>query len=151
MLSGLQESHCERLEVLLVGADPKASRISSARIVPWTLQSEVEILRQFDIGIMPLPADDKWAASKAGYKLLQYMATAIPCVASPVGANQELVQHGVNGYLAGSDAEWESALARLIESKQLRLQMGRAGRKLAEESYSHQVAALKLVEGLRSL
>ena len=48
--------------------------------VPWSPASEVEALRTAAVGIMPLP-DDEWARGKCGFKLLQYMACGLPCVA----------------------------------------------------------------------
>lgn len=102
---------------------------------PWSLETEVADLIQFDIGIMPLP-DDEWAKGKCGFKALQYMAVEIPTVASPVGVNTSIINHGINGFLAANSAEWEKSLAMLIESESLRKQLGREGQLMVERHYS---------------
>ena len=57
---------------------------------PWSLEQEVPLIQQFDVGVMPLP-DTPWTRGKCAYKLIQCMACAIPVVAYRVGANVEAV------------------------------------------------------------
>lgn len=101
---------------------------------PWRLEDEAADLIGFDIGLMPL-TDDPWARGKCGFKLLQYMAAGLPTVASPVGVNTEIVQDGVNGFLALTEGEWEDRLDRLLNSAALRREMGAAGRRTVENGY----------------
>jgi hypothetical protein len=92
--------------------------------VPWDPQSEVEALRNAAVGIMPLP-DEEWTRGKCGFKLLQYMACGLPCVASPVGVNAEIVSGtGVVG------DDWESGIERALTLD------GAAARARVEERYS---------------
>jgi glycosyltransferase involved in cell wall biosynthesis len=101
----------------------------------WESETEVEDLQDFDIGIMPLP-DIEWTRGKCGLKGLQYMGLAIPTIMSPVGVNKEIIEHGVNGFLASTKEEWVQCLSQLIESKELRETLGKAGRKTVEDAYS---------------
>jgi glycosyltransferase involved in cell wall biosynthesis len=103
--------------------------------VPWSAATEAASLAAAHIGVMPL-SDDAWARGKCAFKLLQYMAAALPCVASPVGANTEAVIDGFNGYHARSLEEWERNLERLIDSAQLRAQFGANGRRHVAERYA---------------
>jgi glycosyltransferase involved in cell wall biosynthesis len=98
---------------------------------------------------MPL-ADGPWERGKCGYKLIQYMACGLPVVASPVGVNREIVEHGVNGFLADTADEWVRALAMLRDDPELRIRMGRAARHKVESGYCLQVHAPRLVEMLKS-
>jgi glycosyltransferase involved in cell wall biosynthesis len=84
---------------------------------------------------MPLP-DTPFTRGKCAFKLIQYMALARPGVASPVGANREVVTDGVDGFLPGDDGGWEEALVRLIEDPELRRAMGAAARARVEAAYS---------------
>lgn len=102
---------------------------------PWSLETEIADLRQFDIGVMPLP-DDQWAQGKCGFKALQYLAMGIPAVISPVGVNTQIVANGRGGYLASSHSEWYDALVTLIEDKLLRDSVGGLGQKEVEAQFS---------------
>ena len=51
-----------------------------------------------DVGIAPTPTD-RWTLGKCGFKIVQYMAAGLPVIASPVGANAELVVPGGTGLL----------------------------------------------------
>jgi len=96
-------------------------------IMPWAYDTEVALLRSFDIGVMPMP-DDAWTRGKLGCKMLQYMALGIPALVSYTPTNAEMIEDGVNGYFASSDREWISRLSLLIEDRALRGRIGGAGR-----------------------
>ncbi|NJK96038.1 MAG: glycosyltransferase family 4 protein [Bacteroidales bacterium] len=113
--------------------------------VAWSYDSETECIAKMDIGIMPLDHDN-YSKGKGGYKLFQYMAGGIPVIASPVGINSEIVDHGRNGFLAGNDEEWIKYLTLLLENNSLRITMGNEGRNDALNKYSRQVCFEKLSE-----
>lgn len=120
--------------VEMVGARLKDDS-GGVRVHSWSLETEKECLAGFDIGLMPL-VDDEWARGKAGYKLLQYMACGLPSVASPVGANVQIVRQGETGFLAESLDEWEDCLRRLADDAALRERMGCRAREIVEQEYS---------------
>jgi glycosyltransferase involved in cell wall biosynthesis len=103
--------------------------------IAWSSATEAKSLAEAHVGVMPL-TDDAWSRGKCAFKLLQYMAAALPCVASPVGANTEAVIDGVNGFHARGAEEWERSLESLIVSPELRARFGAAGRAHVESRYS---------------
>ncbi|MDP9065484.1 MAG: glycosyltransferase family 4 protein, partial [Pseudomonadota bacterium] len=103
--------------------------------VPWSSASEADALAGAHVGVMPL-TDDEWSRGKCAFKLLQYMAAALPCVASPVGANTEAVIDGVTGFHARSTEEWEDRLGRLLDSAPLRASCGANGLQHVSSRYS---------------
>ena len=113
----------------------------------WSLAAELDDLRSFDVGIMPLP-DDPWTRGKCGVKVLQYFAAGVPVVCSPVGTNLELVAHGHNGYFARSEDEWVERLMDLLVDEAKRRQFGRAGREVVAARYSVQGNVGKLITAL---
>jgi len=114
---------------------------------PWAQSKEVELFAGCDIGIYPLP-DDDWARGKCGFKAVQFMACGVPVVASAVGVNREILEDGVNGFLASTEDEWVGKLTRLLRDAPLRRRIGDAGRRTVEERYSLAVNAPKVVDVL---
>jgi Glycosyl transferases group 1 len=103
--------------------------------VPWSSATEAHSLAGAHMGVMPL-TDDAWSRGKCAFKLLQYMAASLPCVASPVGANTEAVLDGINGFHATDVDAWERSLEKLILSPELRAKLGAKGRQHVEQRYA---------------
>jgi glycosyltransferase involved in cell wall biosynthesis len=139
------------LRLVLVGAGKSSSFPNiPTKLISWNEDIERTVNQEFDVGIMPL-VDGPFERGKCGYKLIQYMAGGIPVIASPVGVNQQIVEHQKTGYLANSPAEWLIALRALRDNPKQRHLMGQAGRKKAEAEYNLQVTAPRLLELLRSV
>jgi len=139
-------------ELRVVAEDPRPlARLDLAgvnvRFVPWSKSNEIDVLRQFDVGLMPLP-DDGWTRFKCGLKLIQYMALGIPGIASPVGVNGEIVRHGETGLLAETPSQWLECMARLLAIPALRRRIGQAGREVIADRYSLDQTAPLLLETL---
>jgi glycosyltransferase involved in cell wall biosynthesis len=138
-----------RARVLLIGSGEIPMPGVDAEIRPWSETTEAADIRQMDVGIMPIP-DEPFERGKCGYKLLQYMAAELPAVASPVGANRQIVEEGVTGYLAGTHSEWVRALDRLRQDQSARTSMGKAARLKVERAYSLQSQAPRVLEILEN-
>jgi len=116
----------------------------NVQFVPWQAENEVEQLQDIDVGIMYLP-DTPWTRGKCGFKLIQYMSLAKPVVASPVGANLDIVNHGVNGYLALTMDHWYEYLTCLLDDAHLRTTLGHEARQTIEAEFSVRACFPKLV------
>ena len=123
------------VEFIAIGVNDKDVGISLVKTKKWSREKETILLQDIDIGIMPLP-NNRWTKGKCGYKLIQYMASFKPVIASPIGINKDIVKHGETGYLASTFKDWEKYLRILINSKSLRHSMGIKGRKIVEKKYS---------------
>jgi glycosyltransferase involved in cell wall biosynthesis len=146
-LAGILDTGSVRFRA--VGASLRHRGLLHADFLDWTEETEIGLIQGMDIGIMPLP-DTPWTRGKCGYKLIQYMACGLPVIASPVGVNREIVEHGVNGFLAATPAEWHAALGALIADRHLRRAFGQAGRATVERAYSLQVHGPRVARLLAS-
>jgi glycosyltransferase involved in cell wall biosynthesis len=131
------------VRIRLVGGEFRATGLE-IECRPWSEDSEVREIQDFDIGLMPL-FDTPWERGKCGYKLIQYMACGVPAVASAVGMNSEIISTGKNGLLAQKPADWLSAIRALCLDAGLRGQLGAEGRRTVENKYSLQVTAPRFV------
>jgi glycosyltransferase involved in cell wall biosynthesis len=132
----------------VIGADIAMKGVD-LECLPWSEKSEAMSIAECDIGVMPL-SDSPWERGKCGYKLIQYMACGLPVVASPVGANLDLVQPSVNGWLANTPGEWLERLRHLLTDPTARAQMGQTGRARVEAKYSVQRTAPQLTQLLKA-
>ncbi|MDY6987185.1 MAG: glycosyltransferase family 4 protein [Thermodesulfobacteriota bacterium] len=137
-----------RIKLCVIGGTmPRLSGVE-IEVVPWAEATEVSLIRASDIGVMPLKNGPvEWG--KCGYKLIQYMACGLPVVASPIGANCDIVSDGENGFLANTEDEWQEALNKLLGDAVLRREMGWSGRKKVEDEYCLQKTAPILEKLLR--
>lgn len=136
----LKKKYGDKIRIHVIGDGNYVNEELGIKGIAWNRADEIAELSKIDIGIMPLP-DDEWANGKCGLKGLQYMALEIPTLMSPVGVNTEIIQDGVNGYLATATDEWVAKIEMLLASEELRKRIGAAARETVLRSYS--VEALK--------
>lgn len=149
-LREIARKHGDRVRFRFVGCPEYRLDIRNFASVPFRLEAELEELQRFDIGLMPLP-DNAWTRGKCAFKAIQYMASGVATVASPVGITPDLVRDGVNGFLASSPKDWFGALDHLVSDVSLRIQIAREARKLIETGYSLEVWAPRMVRLLDQL
>jgi glycosyltransferase involved in cell wall biosynthesis len=113
--------------------------------IAWNEKTEIEEISKFDVGIMPLE-DGPFERGKCGFKLIQYLSCEIPVVGSPVGVNDKIIQHGVNGYKADNTEDWIKYLTILKEDSYLRKKMATEGRKLIIQDYSLENNSKRLID-----
>jgi glycosyltransferase involved in cell wall biosynthesis len=135
----------------LIGGEDIAS-IESSRLrierLAWNRDREAAWLLESDVGIMPLPSNE-FEQGKCAFKLIQYFSAGLPAVASPVAMNVEVIDDGVNGYLAGSLDEWGRCLLALLRDPERRRRMGAAARATYQAHFTRRTAAERWLEVLR--
>lgn len=130
----LAKKHIFFMKVVGAGSD---FNIPGVRVinVPWSMSKDVSNFRSLDIGVYPLPYDER-AIAKTPFKTIQYMSVGVPVVASRVGGNMDIIKDGKNGFLASTNDEWVKKLSILLENSELRRNIGLEGHKTVEERFS---------------
>lgn len=137
MLADFLAAHAESRLLVVCDRAPAFERLPPEkwRFRRWTQNSETSVLREMDVGLMPLD-DSEWVRGKCAFKMLTYMATGLPVVVTPIGVNDELLRKADIGFGARTDDEWHRALQALYADRGRGARMGAAGRRVVEEGYS---------------
>lgn len=123
-----------RVDVISAGDQDLGALGSIVDRKPWGLDTFAADLSAADFGLMPLP-DDPFTRGKCSYKLLQYAATGLPLVGSPVGANLQALQR--LGGASPRENEWYEAIESLIgATRTQRQEMGDQARASVETHYT---------------
>jgi glycosyltransferase involved in cell wall biosynthesis len=120
----------------LISDRPPSFEIPGLEFVKWSAETEVTDLLPLDIGLMPLE-DNPWTRGKCGLKIIQYLSLSIPALASPVGVNKDLIDHGKNGFLCSTEMEWKDCLIQLLTNEPLRNEMAEKAPSGIFESYTN--------------
>ena len=119
----------------LVGAHNIDTSYLPIETYKWSKDSEVSLLSESHLGIMPLE-NSYWEKGKCAFKLIQYMAAGLPVIGSPVGENRRVIKHGVNGFLANTNEQWFDYLELMYKNKKLRNKFGNNGKNFIKNNYS---------------
>jgi glycosyltransferase involved in cell wall biosynthesis len=123
-----------RLHVISGGGPPHPRLAPFTTASRWSTASTAEVAG-WDVGLMPL-RDGVYERAKCGYKLLQYAASAVPAVGSPVGVNATLLT-AMDGLAATSGTEWTDALTALLTEPAARRAARAAAALSVAEAYSY--------------
>ena len=119
-------------------------------VIKWTKENEIKDLQKIDIGVYPL--FDQWVSGKSGLKkALQYMAMALPTVATEVGNIKNVITHNHDGFLVENISEWEETITTLINNPDLRKKIGSNARKTVIENFSLEVNSIKYLNILKNM
>ncbi|HEX8203457.1 MAG TPA: glycosyltransferase family 4 protein [Isosphaeraceae bacterium] len=142
--------------LLLVGQGPDRARLESrAREVgvagavhfPGAVADPAELLRAADAFVLPSVAEGM------SNSLLEAMATALPCVASAIGGNVDLIEPGRNGLLVspGDAGAWATALIRVLGDPTWAAGLGAEARRRIEAEFALPVVVDRYVALYRHL
>jgi glycosyltransferase involved in cell wall biosynthesis len=125
------------LEIVSAGQRPLPGPLAAfARRTEWDLATQHSVAQHWDVGLMPLP-DHEYERSKCAYKLLQYGASAIPVIGSPVGASAAFLSK-VGAPAPRTSGEWTDAVIEMLALRESdRQRFGRRTQIIVERDYSY--------------
>ena len=116
----------------------------------WSLEREAADFQSLDAGLYPISGDE-WSAGKSGLKAVQYIASGVPFVMSPIGVCATMGVAGETHFAALTDDDWYDFLRRLLLDADLRERMGASSRAFAEAHYDIATNADVLAALIRSI
>lgn len=121
--------------------------------VRWEqINSVPKVLQEYnvEVGLM-FVSDTPFNRAKCAFKAIEYMASGVVAIASPVGEASILIQDGVNGFLANSADEWVKKIIFSAEDFSKREKVNKAASETIRSRYSYQAIIPQIDALLRSL
>jgi glycosyltransferase involved in cell wall biosynthesis/SAM-dependent methyltransferase len=131
-------------KLIVIGASIDIPNLN-IELIEWSEETEVQHLKSASVGIMPL-SKDNWDKGKCGFKIIQYMASGVPVIASPIGVNKKIIQHEINGFLANTSEEWFDYLLQIYNGVDLKIIS--SAKNTVKESYSKKYASKILLNSI---
>jgi len=115
----------------------KGYRTLPVELLDWVSPDAMPaLLREADIGLLPLVQRNEWTQAKSPTKLYEYMASGLAVVASANGEATHVIRHGKSGWLAQDKASFRQGILTLANDVARRQEMGVAARQRVLDKYS---------------
>lgn len=108
-------------------------------------------VQNFDIGVIPNATDSAWSKFKSSFKIIEYMACGVATITSDFGEMPNIVEDGVNGYLARDKDDFAKKLRILLSDRELRVKLGKAGQETVRENYCYDAIIPRMIELISSV
>jgi glycosyltransferase involved in cell wall biosynthesis len=102
--------------------------------IPFEKGKEPEVVRSWDIGLLPLP-NDEFAKGKSPIKALQYLASGVAMVCSKNPVTLDLPEGRSASLYADKINDWHECIKKLIKDQSLLNQLSKNGREQFEADY----------------
>lgn len=114
------------------------------RFLPY--EEFITLFRDVDINLIPLEIENDFCQGKSELKYIEAGAFGVVSVASPTETYKCVITNRKNGFLVESNecGDWYEVLLRLIDSPEIRKEVGDCARRDVKEKYSADVRAKEL-------
>lgn len=129
--------------VIHCGKNPNFKNIDY-EYVPFSPGNEPEIVRSFDIGLLPLPRDDPFTDGKSPIKGIQYLASGLTIISSKTLSAENIFKDLESIHFADSKHDWFERLTFVVNKRKNLTEGGQLSRKFFENTYDSNVIYRKL-------
>jgi len=121
----------KNVKFVMVGKASSELLVNSPHLIfTGVVKNVAELLSESDIAIAPL-----FRGSGTRLKILEYLASGLPVITTPIGAEGLDVENGVHLLIEDDMSKLIDKTVDLIKDDELRLRLGRAGRELVTRKY----------------
>jgi glycosyltransferase involved in cell wall biosynthesis len=103
-------------------------------IYSWISDRFPDVMKQTDICVIPLE-NYTYTRCKSAIKYLEMSSAKKPAVWQDIRQYSNVINNGVNGFLASSSKNWYDCIKNLIDNKELRKSMGESAYKDVYDNY----------------
>ncbi|WP_395747010.1 glycosyltransferase [Prosthecobacter sp.] len=140
-----------RLHLRILGATaanlPRFEKVRYSCKASYTNPEMIQEALQMHVGLFPLYRTED-AQVRGTLKARIYMSAAIAAACQNWGELPRLIQHGVNGVLAGSADDWLEKLRGLVENQAQRQELARQGLETIRSQFTRQMCFDRLLSVL---
>lgn len=132
LLESISESfNIKNLHLVIIGRGATSSKVIPTMTTGFLSEKDIAVLAsQFDLYISLAEADN------LPLSMIQAASSGLPIICSDVGGHNDIVKHGVNGFIVKTDEEFETSFMEIYRNTNKRTIMGEKSREFAISKFS---------------
>ena len=120
--------------VIHCGQDPCFQNLEY-EYIPFIPGKEQDVVRSFDIGLLPLPSNDLFVDGKSPIKGIQYLASGLAIISAKTHSAKNIFKNLDSVEYADDEQNWLEIISSMVSKKESILKAGKKSRQFFEENY----------------
>ncbi len=120
--------------VIHCGQDPCFENIEY-EYIPFIPSKEHDVVRSFDVGLLPLPSNDLFVDGKSPIKGIQYLASGLAIISAKTHSAKNIFKNLDSVEYADDEQNWLEIISSMVSKKESILKAGKKSRQFFEENY----------------
>tara|TARA_A200000113_G_scaffold215519_1_gene219916 strand:+ start:450 stop:1430 length:981 start_codon:yes stop_codon:yes gene_type:complete len=120
--------------VIHCGHDPCFENLDY-EYIPYIPGKEAEVVRSFDIGLLPLPSKDPFVDGKSPIKGIQYLASGLAIISAKTHSSKNIFKNLDSVEYADNEHKWLEIISSMVGKKESILKASEKSRQFFHENY----------------